>query len=103
MQGIWNLRKRLDRIESDLNMLFQLMAQVTSDAFINNLHNAGVWVVDDIAALRAVSTQPNNRIAFVGTTESRVYRWTVPMAQVDDGVTYIRPDDYSGDGWVLTL
>jgi hypothetical protein len=64
----------------------------------------GHFVVDDIDALRALTSLATNRLAVVegGVDEfdgqGGIYTWVAGATNADDGITYIRPNDYTTGG-----
>jgi hypothetical protein len=64
----------------------------------------GHFVVSDIDALRALTSLSTNAVAVVegGADEfdgqGGIYTWVAGDTTADDGITYIRPNDYTTGG-----
>lgn len=64
----------------------------------------GFFVVDDLADLRALPSLSTNQFAVLegGAAEfdgnGGTYTWVAGATDADDGITYIRPNDYTTGG-----
>ena len=83
------------------------LSTTTLDAYIEGavdsdlINQVGIFAVDTVAALRTIGTSSDNKLATVfGATPSDLahWKWNNTGTGADDGVTVVRPSDYTTAG-----